>query len=90
MSEFKPIPISTAAGEEKYLAWVREIQTRIARLSAGMSAKIENVESVVKEQAEDEGLWFIAKTAPEAYLQKALRHIHSVIEHERAIMRGHI
>ena len=28
---------------------------------------------IVDEQAEDEGLWFIAKTAPEAYLQQELR-----------------
>jgi hypothetical protein len=28
---------------------------------------------LVDEQAEDEGLWFIASTAPEAYLQQELR-----------------
>lgn len=40
----------------------------------------EKVVSVVNEQAEDEGLWFIAKTAPEGYLQQELRKIHAVIE----------
>ena len=35
---------------------------------------------VVNRQAEDEGLWFIAQTAPEAYLQRALRELHAAIE----------
>lgn len=34
----------------------------------------------VELQAEDAGLWFVAKTAPEAYLQQELRRIHAVIE----------
>lgn len=35
---------------------------------------------IVDEQAEDEGLWFIAQTAPEAYLQQELRRLHTYIE----------
>lgn len=35
---------------------------------------------LVLEQAEDEGLWFIAETAPEAYLQRELRKLHAVVE----------
>ncbi len=35
---------------------------------------------VVDKQANDEGLWFIARTAPEAYLQQALRKLHRAIE----------
>jgi DNA-binding PadR family transcriptional regulator len=35
------------------------------------------------EQAEDEGLWFVAETAAEAYLQAALRRLHAVVEGER-------
>ena len=35
---------------------------------------------LVKQQAEDDGLWFEAKTAPEAYLQQELRKLHTVIE----------
>jgi hypothetical protein len=38
------------------------------------------VKAVVAEQAEDAGLWFIAATEPEAYLQQALRRLHAVIE----------
>lgn len=35
---------------------------------------------IVNAQAEDEGLWFQAKTAPEAYLQQELRKLHAAIE----------
>lgn len=35
---------------------------------------------VVNKQAEDEGLWGPALTATEAYLQRALRDLHRVIE----------
>ncbi len=37
------------------------------------------VRALVDEQAEDEGLWFIAQTAPEAYLQQELRRLHTAI-----------
>ena len=39
---------------------------------------------VVLEQAEDEALWFRAQTAPEAYLQAALRRLHQVVEDDDA------
>jgi len=35
---------------------------------------------VVEEQALDEGLWFIAHTASEGYLQRALRRLHAAVE----------
>ena len=35
--------------------------------------------SLAEMQAEDEGLWFEAKTAPEAYLQEKLKEIHKAI-----------
>lgn len=38
------------------------------------------VHAVVNEQAENDGLWFIAKTAAEGYLQQELRRLHAVIE----------
>lgn len=37
---------------------------------------------LVNRQAEDDGLWFVARTAPEAYLQKALRELHAAVESE--------
>lgn len=44
--------------------------------------------NVVNEQAEDEGLWFIAETAPEDYLQMALRRLHKHIEEEIGRVNG--
>lgn len=35
---------------------------------------------LVNEQAIDDGLWFFARTAPEAYLQEALRRLHAAVE----------
>lgn len=35
---------------------------------------------IVDEQAQDDGLWFRATTAPEAYLQSELRRLHASIE----------
>lgn len=45
-----------------------------------MNNPFENVMKLVNKQAEDEGLWFDAKTAPEAYLQAELRKLHYSIE----------
>ena len=56
----------------------------LMRLQAGNAA----LRKLVAEQAEDEGLWFIAQTAPEAYLQQALRKIHVAIEGDGALLAG--
>lgn len=40
------------------------------------------IRALVDEQAEDGMLWFNAETAPEAYLQAALRKLHELIESE--------
>lgn len=42
--------------------------------------QLQAVHQLVEAQAKDDGLWFIAKTAPEAYLQQELRHLHAFIE----------
>ncbi len=39
-------------------------------------------QSLVKKQAEDEGLWSQATTIHEAYLQQALRELHRAVEGE--------
>jgi len=36
--------------------------------------------AIVLAQAKDEGLWFKAQTAPEAYLQQELRRLHAAVE----------
>lgn len=41
---------------------------------------IEALLNLVDNQAEDEGLWFEAETASEAYLQQELRCLHMAIE----------
>lgn len=43
--------------------------------------------ALVHKQAEDEGLWFIAQTAPEAYLQQELRRLHGAIEANAASLQ---
>jgi hypothetical protein len=41
---------------------------------------IERLKKLVSKQAEDEGLWFVAQYASEAYLQRALRLLHGAVE----------
>ena len=38
------------------------------------------IRALVDRQAEDGGLWFVARTAPEAYLQQELRRLHALVE----------
>lgn len=59
---------------------VSEENTRLRSALFAKEARIEALEKAANEQAEDEGLWFHAATAPEAYLQKALRRLHALIE----------
>ena len=54
---------------------------------AELSAEIDRLKSVLMaarsealSQAEDEGLWFVAETAPESYLQEALRRLHRAVD----------
>jgi hypothetical protein len=45
-----------------------------------MATRAEEIKHLVKEQAKDEGLWFVADTCAEAYLQQELRKLHALIE----------
>jgi len=40
----------------------------------------DDLKRLVESQANDEGLFFVAETAPEAYLQEALRRLHGAVE----------
>ena len=62
-------------------AYVEVEAARRERIAA-LEAESKAIKLLVAEQAEDDGLWFVARTAPEAYLQRALRQLHSVIEGE--------
>lgn len=44
------------------------------------AVSLSDIQAMVDAQAEDEGLWFQAMTAPEAYLQQELRKLHAIIE----------
>ena len=41
---------------------------------------LRRIRALVAKQAKNGGLWFEAKTAPEAYLQQELRKLHTLIE----------
>ena len=45
-----------------------------------ISDALADIQTLVDFQAEDRGLWFGAETAPEGYLQDALRALHERIE----------
>ena len=57
----------------------REV-ARIAAEYMDEHARMEVARRLVDAQAADAGLWFQAQTAPEAYLQAALRMLHAVLE----------
>lgn len=42
--------------------------------------RLQEAVDVVNRQAEDEMIWFAGQTITEAYLQQALRYLHSVVE----------
>ena len=43
-------------------------------------SKINDLKFMVDEQANDDGLWFVAETGPEEYLQQELRKLHRMCE----------
>jgi len=63
------------------LAWgiIDKLRAEIAALKK----ERDTIKAIVAAQANDEGLWFIAATAPEAYLQQELRRLHAAIEAPR-------
>lgn len=60
------------------------INNRLYELAGLKAAPVEqsSAQKLVNEQAEDEGLWFEARTAPEAYLQQELRRLHRAVEQQ--------
>jgi len=47
-----------------------------------LEAQLAEARELVNKQSEDEGLWCIAETAFEEYLQQELRRLHAAIEGE--------
>jgi len=62
-----------ACGQERMYCETHADAPRLKELNAELLA-------VVNEQAEDDGLWFVAQYASEAYLQQELRRLHAIIE----------
>ena len=59
---------------------------QIADTMEKLLAVVEGLQKFVDLQAEDEGLWFIAETASEAYVQRGLRGCHQYIEEQLAAL----
>lgn len=53
-----------------------------------VSFRLGMIRECVNQQVEDEGLWFEAETAPEAYLQQELRRLHNVVEADHRLEQG--
>ena len=62
------------------LAFARSTGDESALEYHALKARLAEAEHVCKEQAEDEGLWFVAETITESYLQSALRRLHAAVE----------
>jgi len=63
-------------GLDAVLRRIREAEER-ARV---VGNRLQVCVDLVRAQAEDAGLWFQATTAAEAYLQQAIRNLHTAIE----------
>lgn len=61
-------------------AHVRSALDHTVNRAEAAESQVRAMQAVASEQAEDPGLWFIAETAAEAYLQDALRRLHAAIE----------
>ena len=62
------------------LDWCNDNAIDAADRIAELEALMKQLRTITDRQAEDEGLWFEAVTAPEAYLQQELRKLHSAVE----------
>lgn len=63
---------------------VRKVES-LESYNHALESRLERILELVRTQANDEGLWFDAKTAPEGYLQVALRQLHAVTEGKTAM-----
>ena len=59
---------------------VRDALSSQTEAACAVRVPVIEILDTVLEQAEDDGLWFNAKHASEAYLQQELRRLHAVIE----------
>jgi hypothetical protein len=69
--------------------WCKQARAAIEAMGVHWQASVA-VRAMVDAQAEDDGLWFIAETAAEAYLQQELRKLHAAIEAMQAHQPAYI
>jgi len=84
-SENKELHEQVAALESKEVCTAPHDDLTFELLEGCPYCRIEKIFALVRTQANDEGLWFDAETAPEAYLQIALRELHAVVEGKTAL-----
>ena len=88
--------VVNATNDRLRISWREDTETERKRAEAAerecvirrnreleLEAALKAAQEVVDEQSEDEGLWFDAKTAPEAYLQQEMRRLHAAIDAAR-------
>lgn len=68
------VPITKEAREDD----LADLLDQVAEVDVHLRSPL--AKAVVEQQAADEGLWFGAATAPEAYLQQELRRLHAAVE----------
>ena len=61
-------------------AWTSYLHNNALPIIEALVKEREELVNIVDRQAEDYGLWFEAITAPEAYLQRELRRLHSAVD----------
>lgn len=62
---------------------IAALESRVRELEAErdkLLKRLKRATELCASQAEDEGIWFIAETITEDYLQRALRNLHRAIE----------
>jgi hypothetical protein len=69
----------TDAFLENALSAIHETET-LENFTRQLERELAKLRQMVAQQAEDDGLWFRAATAPEAYLQQELRRLHAAVE----------
>jgi hypothetical protein len=65
---------------EAFLKDAKDAEALLGRLKSAAAAEPTNARALVAKQALDDGLWFVAQTAAEAYLQQELRKLHAAVE----------
>ena len=74
--------IGPAADISDCLKWAATAIESLSERAERAEAQLATARQLVSLQALNEGLWFTAQTAPEGYLQRALRALHALVEGE--------